>query len=111
MSVACLARTYYILFTPEQTKRVETQKTVQWLAPVSELKGELGNHTPVQGSVYEATLQRKQITRGQAPSQQHTTVQTPSKWPPPQPPGFGNLGKSLSSQSQIAVAMGGNDLF
>lgn len=34
-----------------------------------------------------------------------------SKWPPPQPPGFGNLGKSLSSQSQTAVAMGGNDLF
>ena len=79
MSVAKQAKvgTYYILYTPDQTEQVETQKTVQWLAPVSELKGEFWNQTPVQGSVYEATLQRKQITRGQAPSQEHTTAQIP----------------------------------
>lgn len=79
MSVAKQASvgTYYILFKPEQTERVETQKIVQGLAPVSELKDEPWNHTPVQGSVYEAALQSTPITRGQAPSQEHTTVQVP----------------------------------
>lgn len=65
--------------------------------------GKARNQTPVQCSLQKAILQRKPIAWREAPSLEHPKSKLLMGWPPPQPTGFGKLGKWLSHGSQAAT--------